>query len=344
MRNPPKSKSSPSGLLHFATDWKILFNLGTATYVFPSFLSNTLDRPDICLFSVKSHCVILIELMCPREENMEDWNRIKSERYATLCDSIKNCGWIVSSFTIGVGARGYCAKNIVPTLLHLGFTSKAAHATCNEVSWISMQASFCICLASNSHEWVQPPLIGTHENPVENQRIKSTELNACDQTATVTLLPSKSVPSLVPSSQSLDLCTRITRTAKISHFENLCKNPSSNEFWKTVKPFITDKGHYTSEDYMLEENDDLIKDNKKICDLFHDFFVNIIERSTGKKTATTSKDKFLEDIISTYKDHPSIKSIKEHIRGIGFSMLAADEENIYKILVSLNPKKRQEIT
>ena len=69
-----------------------------------------------------------------------------------------------------------------------------------------MQASFCIWLASNSHEWEQPPLVGTHENPVENQRIKSTELNTCNPTATVkqTLLPSKSVLSLVPSSQSLD--------------------------------------------------------------------------------------------------------------------------------------------
>ena len=34
---------------------------------------------------------------------------------------------------------------------------------------------------------------------------------------------------------------------------------------------------------MLEENGDLIKDDKKISDLFNDFFVNIIEHSTGKK-------------------------------------------------------------
>ena len=68
-----------------------------------------------------------------------------------------------------------------------------------------MQASFCIWLASNSHEWVQPPLVGTHVNPVENQRIKSTELNTFDPTANMkqTLLPSKSVPSLVPPAQSL---------------------------------------------------------------------------------------------------------------------------------------------
>ena len=136
-----------------------------------------------------------------------------------------------------------------------------------------------------------------------------------------------------------NLCTKIKRKAKISHFENLCKNPSSNEFWKTVKPFITDKGHCTSEDYMLEENNDLIKDDKKISNLFNDFFVNIIERSTGKKPATSSKDKSLEEIISTYKDHPSIKSIKEQLKGTGFSMPAANEENIHKILASLDPKK-----
>ena len=83
MRNPPKSKPSPFGL-HFATDWKILLDLGTATYVFPSFLSNTLERLDFCIFSGQSHRVILVELTRPREENMENWNRMKSEKYATL--------------------------------------------------------------------------------------------------------------------------------------------------------------------------------------------------------------------------------------------------------------------
>ena len=124
VRNPPKPKPSSSGLLNFATDWKILFDLGRATYVFPSFLSNTLEHPDICLFSVQSHRVILIELTCPSEENMGDWNRIKSESYATLCDSIKNHIWIVSFFAIEVEARGYCARNTVPTLLQLHIQSR----------------------------------------------------------------------------------------------------------------------------------------------------------------------------------------------------------------------------
>ena len=109
--NPPKSKPFLSGLLHFATDWKILFDLGTVNYVFPSFLLNTLKHPDICFFSFQTYRVILIMLTCPREENMEDWSRINSDSYVT---PIPNRGWMVSFFAKEVGERGYCANNIDP--------------------------------------------------------------------------------------------------------------------------------------------------------------------------------------------------------------------------------------
>ena len=102
---------------------------------------------------------------------------------------------------------------------------------------------------------------------------------------------------------------------------------------------MTDKGHCKTEDHMLEENDDLIKDDKNISNLFNNFFVDIIERSTGKKPTAFGKYKSLEEIVLTYKDHPRIKSIKEQLKGIGFSMPTANEDNIYKILASLNPKK-----
>ena len=70
-----------------------------------------------------------------------------------------------------------------------------------------------------------------------------------------------------------NLCTKIKCKAKIAHFKNLCKSPSAKEFWKTVKPFFTDKGHCTSDDYMLEENKDLIKDDKKVSNLFNDSLI-----------------------------------------------------------------------
>ena len=107
-----------------------------------------------------------------------------------------------------------------------------------------------------------------------------------------------------------NLCNKIKRKVKQSYFHELSNNPNPKDFWKTMKPFITDKGSYTNDDYMLEEDGNIIRDDKKIANIFNDLFVNIIERSTGKKTDTSSKDKSIESIILKYRDHPSIKSIK----------------------------------
>ena len=136
-----------------------------------------------------------------------------------------------------------------------------------------------------------------------------------------------------------NLCNKIKRKAKKSYFHKLSNNPEPKEFWSTVKPFISDKGFHTNEDYMLEVNDTIIKDDKEIANIFNDLFVNIIERSTGKKIDTSSKNESIENIIIKYKDHPSIKSIKNLHSEKRFSMPLAKEGNIERILTNLNPKK-----
>ena len=106
-----------------------------------------------------------------------------------------------------------------------------------------------------------------------------------------------------------------------------------------MKPFITDKGSYTNDDYMLEEDCNIIRDYKKIANIFNDLFVNIIERSTGKKADTSSKDKSIESIILKYRDHPSIKSIKSLHADKKITMPLAKVGNVRNILSNLNPKK-----
>ena len=56
-----------------------------------------------------------------------------------------------------------------------------------------------------------------------------------------------------------NLCNKIKRKVKQSYFHELSKNPNQKDFWKTMKPFITDKGSYTNDDYMLEEDLEMIK-------------------------------------------------------------------------------------
>ena len=52
------------------------------------------------------------------------------------------------------------------------------------------------------------------------------------------------------------------------------------------KHSITDIGRFTSEDHVIEENEDWKKVLQKISNLFDGFFVNMIWRSTGEKPAS----------------------------------------------------------
>ena len=72
-----KSKnSSPSGILNQASDWVLLGDLD-GTFSFLPHLAFTELRSDITIFSNKLKRVIVIELKCPCEENVEAWHNIK---------------------------------------------------------------------------------------------------------------------------------------------------------------------------------------------------------------------------------------------------------------------------
>ena len=77
-----------------------------------------------------------------------------------------------------------------------------------------------------------------------------------------------------------NLCNKIKRNAKRLYFHKLSTNSKPKEFWSSINPFISEKGLKINEDYMLEENNIIIRDKKEIANIFNDFFVNIIERST----------------------------------------------------------------
>ena len=109
-----------------------------------------------------------------------------------------------------------------------------------------------------------------------------------------------------------NLCIVIRSSGTLLYFHKLSTNSKPKEFWSTINPFISDKRFKTNENYILEENNTIIKDDMEIANIFNDFFVDIIERSTGKKVDTSSKNESIENIILKYKDHPSIKSIKKY--------------------------------
>ena len=102
----PCKRTSPVGILHHASDWVLLEDLNS-NYCFPVHIAFTQLRPDITIFSNSLGKVILIELTCPCEENVESWHSTKINKHLPLKTIIESNGWCVELFAVKVGARVY---------------------------------------------------------------------------------------------------------------------------------------------------------------------------------------------------------------------------------------------
>ena len=80
-------------------------------------------------------------------------------------------------------------------------------------------------------------------------------------------------------------CVQLRKKAIKSYFEQNTKSGdvSKKLFWKTIRPFLSNKGTPDSHDIILEENGDLIKDKENISDILNDFYINTVEKTKGKK-------------------------------------------------------------
>ena len=149
--NPKKTKKKKTGILCEASDWVLLNDLGKL--VIPSFIAVSSLRPDILIFSPSTKRVVLIELTCPCEENMEDWHKSKFHKYNALATSMRKNGWFVDLFQIEVGTRGYCAVTVKTCLLRLGFQGKQVCKILKSVSTESLKTSFEIWLSRDTFDW-----------------------------------------------------------------------------------------------------------------------------------------------------------------------------------------------
>ena len=89
----------------------------------------------------------------------------------------------------------------------------------------------------------------------------------------------------------------------------------NKKFWKTVKPFLSDKS-INSDKIHLNENGELINSKTKTAEVLNEFFSNIVknlkipECENFNRNFQKVKDPVLKAILK-YKNHPSIIAIKE---------------------------------
>ena len=88
---------------------------------------------------------------------------------------------------------------------------------------------------------------------------------------------------------------------------------TNKEFWKTIRPFLTNKGCLENIDIMLINDDEMVTDDKTLAKTFNEHYINTAELSSGLKPEkmefenlpNTSRN-ILHSIIDRYKNHPSI--------------------------------------
>ena len=81
-------------------------------------------------------------------------------------------------------------------------------------------------------------------------------------------------------------CNSLTRKAKF--FKEATKSGvmPNRTFWKTVKPFLTNKSCMTNDCISIEKYGDIVRDEKVLVELFNENYINIVEISSGKNPSS----------------------------------------------------------
>ena len=144
-----------------------------------------------------------------------------------------------------------------------------------------------------------------------------------------------------------NFCSKLYKKERKKYYEMLdLKNVTDNkEFWKTVKPFLSDKVTTFPKIFLVEKGE-IISDESKVANSFSNFFENAI-RSLGIKANEHSQENYdlknpVEIAIKKFEQHPSINLINKNItNNENFHFSPADHENIFKENIHLDNKKRE---
>ena len=132
----------------------------------------------------------------------------------------------------------------------------------------------------------------------------------------------------------------ILRKNKKEYFNSLnIKQVSDNKpFWKSVKPFFSDKGSNSSKITLVEENN-IISDEEEIANLMNNYFIDITKTLNPKKQLGVGRSG-----VNEFENHISIKMIHEKFPEIlpeNFKFQLVSNNEVKKEIKNLDTKNHQ---
>ena len=143
-------------------------------------------------------------------------------------------------------------------------------------------------------------------------------------------------------------CVKLTKKVKKEYFENLNINSVNDNktFWKTIKPFFTDKNNKNMKKIILVDDNEIITDDKRNAEVMNDYFVNITQNlnipefAAEKIPVEIQCIDPIDEIILNYREHPSIKKISAIInQDENFSFNVVNESQVEKEILELSANK-----
>ena len=137
-------------------------------------------------------------------------------------------------------------------------------------------------------------------------------------------------------------CLSLLRKTRKSYFEKLnIKEIGDNKtFWKTVRPYFSDKDNKSSK-ITLVENNIVIADEKRVAELMNKYFINITKNLNLKAPIINTTDD-IQFLTKNYDNRISIREIKEAYPEIvpdSFHFKSVSLDDVKKEVLNLNPKK-----
>ena len=109
---------------------------------------------------------------------------------------------------------------------------------------------------------------------------------------------------------------------------------------------MTNKGIFATNLITLEEDGELISDEKDLAEIFNNHYVNIVENTVGAKPSpmgnpedAMADESTVKSIIEHYKSNPIILKIKENSLNETFTFPKISRKEINSIIKELNTGK-----
>ena len=144
--------------------------------------------------------------------------------------------------------------------------------------------------------------------------------------------------------QQRNFCVSLLKKEKRKYYNNLDPKifKDNKTFWQRVKPIFSDKHKGVQSDIIIVENGETISDKKEVAEKLNNFFIEAVDNLDIEpyllhNNSTTGN---INDIVDKYKNHPSIKKIKENIKDENkFSFKDTTPQKLQSQILHLDTKK-----